>query len=47
MSKVIFLLIGLMIGGFIATVLLCILQLKRINKYEEEIQMLHAKLEKE
>lgn len=36
---------GLLLGGFVSTVLMCCLQLHRINKYEELIQKLYAKIE--
>ena len=46
-SKLLFLLAGVLIGGFVAVVFLCCMQINRIRRYEEEIASLHAKLEKE
>lgn len=37
---VLFLLLGMILGGCVATVLLCCLQINRINGYEAEIRRL-------
>ena len=40
MREMLFLLLGMVVGGFVATVLLCCLQINRINAYEAEIRRL-------
>ncbi len=41
------LIIGLILGGFLSTVFLCCLQINRVNHYEQTIQSLKEKLNKE
>ena len=45
MNELVWLLVGLMIGGCIATAVLCCLQINRINYYEQEIRRLKDELE--
>lgn len=45
MNELLWLLVGLMIGGCIATAILCCLQVNRINHYEQEIRRLKNELE--
>lgn len=45
--EVAMLIIGLLIGGCISTALLCCVQIKRINSYEQTIQNLLEKLNKD
>lgn len=40
MSELLFFLLGMMFGGFVALVTLCCLQINRIRKYEAEIRRL-------
>lgn len=40
MREALFLLLGMIVGGCVATVLLCCLQLNRINDYEAKIREL-------
>ena len=47
MIKLLFLLLGMMLGGCVATVLLCCLQINRINAYEAEIRKLKKKTDQE
>lgn len=35
MSKLLFFLLGLMIGGLVGVALMCMLQINRINEYEK------------
>ena len=41
------LIIGLILGGCITTILLCCFQINRVNYYEQTIQSLKEKLNKE
>lgn len=43
MREVLFLLLGMVLGGIAATVLLCCLQINRINGYEAELRRLREK----
>lgn len=45
MTEVILLTIGVLVGTVIGVVLMCILQINRINHYEEEIMRLRKELE--
>lgn len=45
MSEAIFLLIGLFIGGTIGVVMMCLVQIHRINSYEGKIAKLKKQLE--
>lgn len=45
MNELLWLLVGLMIGGCISTAILCCLQVNRINHYEQEIRRLKNELE--
>ena len=47
MSTFLFFLIGLILGGCVAFVVLCCLQINRINETEAEIRRLKAQLAKE
>ncbi len=40
MIQLLFFLLGMMIGGLVSLVLLCCLQVNRINEYEAEIKRL-------
>ena len=44
MNELTWLLVGLLIGGCIAAVILCCVQINRINNYEQEIRRLQQKL---
>ena len=44
MSELAWLLAGLLIGGCIAVMVLCCMQINRINNYEQEIRRLQQKL---
>lgn len=44
MTEFLWFFVGLLIGGIVATLMLCCLQLKRLNDYEAEIQDLKSKL---
>lgn len=44
MIEFLWFLVGLLLGGLITTVLMCCLQLHRVNEYEAEIQRLRSKL---
>lgn len=44
MSELVWLLVGLLIGGCVATVVLCCVQINRVNEYEQEIRRLIKKL---
>lgn len=44
MSESICLFVGLLLGGCIATVILCCVQINRINDYEQELHRLRQKL---
>lgn len=44
MSELVWLLVGLLIGGCIATAVLCCVQINRVNEYEQEIRRLIKKL---
>lgn len=43
--EILYVLGGMVLGGCVAFVLLCSLQLHRINKYEAEIRRLRTKFE--
>lgn len=45
MSELVWLLVGLLIGGFAATAVLCCVQVSRISVYEQEIRRLKEKLD--
>lgn len=45
MTELLFLLLGMVVGGCAATTFLCCLQLNRINSYEAEIRRLKSKLQ--
>lgn len=47
MSELMFLIIGLLLGGCISFVVLCCFQINRINDYESEIRKLKAQLSKD
>lgn len=47
MSELLFFLLGMMIGGFVALVMLCCLQINRINMYEAEIRRLRRQNKRE
>ena len=44
MTEFLWFLVGLFIGGIVATLVLCCLQINRINKYEAELQKLRSQL---
>lgn len=44
MTELLWFLVGLFIGGIVATLALCCLQIRRINKYEAELRRLRAQL---
>ncbi len=41
MSELLFFVLGLMIGGLIGVVLMCVLQINRVNEMEQKIKMLN------
>ena len=43
MTEFLWLLVGLFIGGIVTTLVLCCLQINRINDYEDEIRRLRTK----
>lgn len=43
MSELVWLLVGLLIGGCVATAVLCCVQINRVNEYEQEIRRLIKK----
>ena len=43
MTEFLSFLVGLFIGGIVTTLVLCCLQINRINDYEDEIRRLRAK----
>lgn len=43
MRELLFLLLGMLLGGAVATVLLCCLQINRLNDYEAELRRLREK----
>ena len=45
MKELLFLLLGMIVGGGVATVMLCCLQINRINDYEAEKRKLKNKEE--
>lgn len=45
MRELLFLLLGMVLGGIVATVLFCCLQINRINSYEEKIRRLQKNRE--
>lgn len=47
MTKILCVIIGMMIGGCLAALFMCCLQINRINEYEAEISGLKAELNKE
>lgn len=44
MSELVWLLVGLLIGGCVATAVLCCVQINRVSEYEHEIRRLRQKL---
>lgn len=44
MTEFLWFLIGLLLGGIVATLVLCCLQINRINEYEAELQKLRSQL---
>lgn len=44
MSELVWLLVGLLIGGCVAMVVLCCVQINRVSEYEHEIRRLRQKL---
>ena len=46
MKEAIFTVVGFMIGGTMGVVLMCVLQINTINKYERKIRKLQSELEK-
>lgn len=44
MSELVWLLAGLLIGGCVATGVLCCVQISRVSEYEQEIRRLKEKL---
>lgn len=42
--KILMFFLGLMLGGFLSTVVLCCFQINRVNNYEQEISKLKAQL---
>ena len=44
MTELIWLLVGLMIGGCVSVAILCCLQINRISYYEQEIRKLRTEL---
>lgn len=44
MIEMLFFLIGMILGGLVAFVILCCFQLHRINRYEAQLQRLKAQL---
>lgn len=44
MIEMLFFLIGMVLGGLVAFVILCYFQLHRINRYEAQLQRLKAQL---
>lgn len=44
MSNFICLLVGLLLGGCVAGILLCCIQINRVSYYEQELQKLRQKL---
>lgn len=44
MNELAWLLVGLLIGGCIAAVILCCVQINRVSYYEQELQRLRQKL---
>lgn len=47
MSELMFLIIGLLLGGCLSFFVLCCFQINRINDYESEIRKLKAQLSKD
>lgn len=47
MTEFLWFFVGLLIGGIVTTLVLCCLQLKRLNEYEAEIEDLKSKLNTE
>lgn len=47
MSELLFFLLGMIIGGFVVLIMLCCLQVSRINKYEAEIRRLKQQNKRE
>lgn len=47
MSEFLFFLIGLLLGGCLSIIVICVLQLDRVNDYETQIRKLKAQLAKE
>ena len=47
MNEFLFFFIGLLLGGSVSFVILCSIQLNRINAYEAEIRKLKAQISKE
>ena len=43
MTEFLWFLVGLFIGGIVTTLVLCCLQINRINDYEDEIRRLRTK----
>lgn len=44
MSELVWLLVGLLIGGCVSTAVLCCVQINRVSEYEHEIRRLRQKL---
>lgn len=44
MTEFLWFIMGLLIGGIVTTLVLCCLQINRINKYEAELQKLRSQL---
>lgn len=44
MTEFLWFLIGLLLGGIVATLVLCCLQINRINEYEAELQKFRSQL---
>ena len=44
MSELVWLLVGLLIGGCVATAVLCCVQINRVSEYKQEIRRLRQKL---
>ena len=44
MTEFLWFIMGLLIGGIVTTLVLCCLQINRINKYEAELQRLRSQL---
>lgn len=42
--KILMFFLGLMLGGFLSTIVFCCFQINRVNSYEQEIRRLKAQL---